>query len=284
MDPQGAEHRRNSASRARYLNALKLGKLEQIVEKYVLGANEILNISDVIRGWNRVPDNTSLQTPSGVMEVEVDNRKYWLTEQKWKAIGTSLLSHLKQWHLVHPNEKGVTPALLEGACELGTARVLFLPALKELTRNREIVLSEGLLCTSDQQARLKTTDSAEWRKLQAMLAGAGKKIPSLPQLEEGGQFKPGELRKIIATGVREKRLLKISEKRVALPETLKVFVTVLAALDAEGTELTVINFRDRAACGRNLAVEILEYFDAARYTRRAGEHRVIIDKEFIEKM
>ena len=36
------------------------------------------------------------------------------------------------------------------------------------------------------------------------------------------------------------------------------------------------SFRDRSALGRNLAIEVLEYFDRIKFTRRVGdEHQVV---------
>ena len=36
---------------------------------------------------------------------------------------------------------------------------------------------------------------------------------------------------------------------------------------------TAANSRDRAACGRNRSIEILEFFDRVKYTRRIGDAR-----------
>jgi selenocysteine-specific elongation factor len=38
---------------------------------------------------------------------------------------------------------------------------------------------------------------------------------------------------------------------------------------------TVIQYRDAMGCGRNLAIEVLEYFDAIGYTSRQGDRRSV---------
>ncbi|MEC8357519.1 MAG: SelB C-terminal domain-containing protein, partial [Pseudomonadota bacterium] len=55
---------------------------------------------------------------------------------------------------------------------------------------------------------------------------------------------------------------------------LASFTQALANQDEEGA-FTVIAFRDASGIGRNLCIEILEYFDAKGFTRREGNSRLI---------
>jgi len=46
--------------------------------------------------------------------------------------------------------------------------------------------------------------------------------------------------------------------------------------------MTVKDFRDRTGIGRNVAIEVLEYFDGKGFTRRQGNERVILrDMNFV---
>ena len=50
----------------------------------------------------------------------------------------------------------------------------------------------------------------------------------------------------------------------------------------EQSGFTVIQFRDQSGIGRNLCIEILEYFDGRGFTRRDGNARLIrTDKDNI---
>jgi len=51
----------------------------------------------------------------------------------------------------------------------------------------------------------------------------------------------------------------------------------MAADLAHQKSLTAAAFRDRAGIGRNLAIEVLEYFDRIKFTRRVGDAHVIRD-------
>ena len=42
-----------------------------------------------------------------------------------------------------------------------------------------------------------------------------------------------------------------------------------------GGTIPAAAFRDRSGIGRNLAIEVLEYFDRIKFTRRVGDSRVL---------
>ena len=73
-------------------------------------------------------------------------------------------------------------------------------------------------------------------------------------------------------------LRRISDKRVALPGLLKELADEVRAMAEAGESLTVIAVKNRFGVGRNLAIEVLEYFDRVRFTRRQGDTRVIQDR------
>jgi selenocysteine-specific elongation factor len=57
-----------------------------------------------------------------------------------------------------------------------------------------------------------------------------------------------------------------------------------AALElGQGGGFTVIEYRDHVGCGRNIAIEVLEYFDSIRFTQRRDQLRVILDPKLPQK-
>lgn len=70
-------------------------------------------------------------------------------------------------------------------------------------------------------------------------------------------------------------LVQVNDKRVYLPEPLRALAAVAASLGARGP-FTAAEFRDAAGIGRNISIDVLEYFDAKRLTRRQGEARILV--------
>ena len=70
----------------------------------------------------------------------------------------------------------------------------------------------------------------------------------------------------------------VAKNRFYPPETLRQLgeIAEKVALDAENGMVTAATFRDASEIGRNLAIEVLEFFDKMKFTRRVGDaHEVI---------
>jgi selenocysteine-specific elongation factor len=72
-------------------------------------------------------------------------------------------------------------------------------------------------------------------------------------------------------------LIRPVKNRFFLPDAMQMLKAMVAeAADAEG-KLSVQDYRDKTGIGRNLSIEILEYFDRQGVTRRIGETRQVME-------
>jgi selenocysteine-specific elongation factor len=72
-------------------------------------------------------------------------------------------------------------------------------------------------------------------------------------------------------------IVRITEQRFFLPGGLRdyaKFAEEIAA--ANGGVVTAAKLRDRAGLGRGLAIEVLEYFDRIKFTRRIGDQHQVL--------
>jgi selenocysteine-specific elongation factor len=69
----------------------------------------------------------------------------------------------------------------------------------------------------------------------------------------------------------------VAENRFFPPAGLRRHATFAEEIAAtKGGLVTAATLRDRAGIGRGLAIEVLEYFDRIKFTRRIGdEHQVL---------
>ena len=73
-------------------------------------------------------------------------------------------------------------------------------------------------------------------------------------------------------------LVKVAPNRFFHPGAVRRLAEVaegLAAASADG-RFDARAFRDRSGIGRNLTIQVLEYFDAAGLTRRIGDTRIVV--------
>jgi selenocysteine-specific elongation factor len=71
-------------------------------------------------------------------------------------------------------------------------------------------------------------------------------------------------------------LIRPVANRYFLPEAMQDLTLFLSSA-ADGSDFTVKEYRDVTGIGRNLCIEILEYFDRQGITRRLGDKRKIIN-------
>ena len=69
--------------------------------------------------------------------------------------------------------------------------------------------------------------------------------------------------------------------RYYLPNQLKEIAKIVQRM-AASEPLTVRGFRDETGIGRNVAIEVLEYFDSKGFTRRQGNDRIILNSNVFD--
>lgn len=84
------------------------------------------------------------------------------------------------------------------------------------------------------------------------------------------------LRSAVAPLVSKGWLVQVDDKRLYLPDRLEALAATAEELSAARGGFSVREFRDASGVGRNVVIEVLEYFDARGFTRRQGETRTVV--------
>ena len=74
------------------------------------------------------------------------------------------------------------------------------------------------------------------------------------------------------------KVVQVSKNRFLLPNAIFELAKIAKSLEASSSDdgFSVAEFRDRSSIGRNLAIEILEYFDSRGLTWRSNNKRVFV--------
>ncbi|MEM7019577.1 MAG: SelB C-terminal domain-containing protein [Pseudomonadota bacterium] len=70
-------------------------------------------------------------------------------------------------------------------------------------------------------------------------------------------------------------VIHVANHRFYLPSRLNEIAAMVENM-ATHTPLSVKAFRDQSGIGRNIAIEVLEYFDRRGYTRRQDNERILL--------
>lgn len=245
---------------------------------------ESLVISDDFRGYLEL---TSKQRCINIDEL----RSFWnrdkeeveqtVEELKLQRIGSDVLardtylSHknvlideLAAFHKSHPNKLGADSRELTLIGNINDVTKRFV--LKQAASEKLITFSAGKYSLPSHQPDLRKYNERLYEQFlplvdrpQPMSIGDIAKHCELP-------FQVTE--KAIQGMVIAGKFVKVAEKRVFTSMGYNELVQLATELSAEHP-FTVKNFRDHSKLGRNLVIELLEYFDKQGITKRDGDFR-----------
>lgn len=201
--------------------------------------------------------------------------RHWLAAlpETVAAVSDAILDRVDQVHDSSPERAGELidalprhltewPGVLVGAvaCDLVSARVL--------GRKGPFVHRPG------HRPSLAAADQLQWDRIRQKLGG-GIKPPHVRDLAAMLDMPLAELERILASAVGAGYVFKVAPNRYFLPASLKALSAIAAELvePSEDGTFCIAQYRDRSGLGRNLSIELLEFFDRMGITKRAGNRR-----------
>jgi selenocysteine-specific elongation factor len=120
---------------------------------------------------------------------------------------------------------------------------------------------------------LGPADLAVWRRLEPRLCAL--RPPTVAELASATGIEAKKIEALLARASRQGLAVRVSKNRFFLPEYLKNLERIAQDVARSGAGITAAAFRDRSGIGRNVTIEVLEYFDRVKFTRRVGDAHVL---------
>ena len=240
---------RSKPARLAYLTAMNNVETSSAFSSLLQAAPRGLNLARFAQNRNLTAEEAAqLFTGASTKSVATPSGMVGFSPENWNRLKAAVVEALTSLHhrapAVIPNEERV---LLEAGLRLpkGVSAVL----AAELTKEGVIARGASGVRLRTHVAQLSPADAALWKKTESFLV------------------------RVARLGL----LVRVAENRFFPPEGLRShakFTEAIAAANqgsVKGAEL-----RDRTRIGRTLAIEVLEYFDRIKFTRRTGdEHHVL---------
>ena len=150
--------------------------------------------------------------------------------------------------------------------------------LAQLAAGGRIVREGSVWRLPEHQPRLTQADERLWQRVRPLLAVEDLRPPRVREIAAALALEPAAVERFLNRAERLGRVAKVADNRFFLPETLARLAEIgqeLAEGSSEGT-FTAGTFKDRSGVGRNLTIQILEYFDKMGATRREGDARIVL--------
>jgi selenocysteine-specific elongation factor len=211
-----------------------------------------------------------------VHRVAHDGGLRLVERQHWRAVLAEIDRVLGSWHEAHPDSLGLSEATLLAACGAGRSDApVRRAALRQRVAEGGVVREGFVLRLASHCAQLSAADEARLRKLRSVLEPYGLRPPAAgeiaPLLELDLDTAVAFLQRAAQLG----HLVQVAKNRFFLPETIEALIGVAreAATLAPDGRFDAAAFRDRSGIGRNLTIQLLEFFDRCGITRFAGGRR-----------
>lgn len=215
-----------------------------------------------------------------VVEIPVAGSSWprLLSHSHFENLSQLIIETIESFHLENPQLQGISESSLSSALAFPGSHLLLSGLLNRLVEHSLLERSGTLLHLPGHQASLSAEEKEFLEKIHPVLEEHGRIPPRTRELVEitGIPLKP--LERILKQCTRSGVLVQVAANRHFLPSTiaeLAEFTEKLATQSGPDGGFSVIQFRDASGIGRNLCIEILEYFDRAGFTRRDENTRFI---------
>jgi selenocysteine-specific elongation factor len=283
LDPEAPRYGKSRPDRLDWLAALELPDPEQALNA-LLQADRAVNLTGFWRIRHHPDGATATGLPEHVRVFDREGNRWAVREALWLSLAACLQQHIDQWHRDHPQAPGIKMLDLQGRLDPGADQNLAMAVLESLLRNGQLTLRDGHISRKGFQPAKSQQALAHWQQLRGYLQQVGQSLPLLSELVAANRMSDQDVREALRVGLGQGELHRLNDHRYALPEQLAAYYQHLAEAHAAGEDISIGNMKKRFDTGRNLTVEVLEYFDALRLTRRDGNTRSLLGRANVQQI
>jgi selenocysteine-specific elongation factor len=280
VDPFPPRRGRARPERLAALTALREGDAGTAL-KGLLHLNGFVRLAPFALARNLSLDQASaLVTAGEFLRLGEARDPFAATTEHLEGLGSRLATMLAEIHRAEPDALGVSRSALLRRLRAEAPEPVLQAALASAIDAGDVVRDGAILRLPTHQPRLNRGDEQLWRQIEPLLATADLRPPRVRELAEALGLDPEQTTRLMKRLERFGRVAPVAGNRYFLPETIERLAAIASELAADdpGGAFTAAAFKDRSGVGRNLTIEILEYLDRIRVTRRVGDARVVLSR------
>jgi len=200
------------------------------------------------------------------------------SDGNWKALGEAVTAALKSWHAEKPEHPGPSPDQLRAAMRPRPPLAALNAVLEDLISSARVSRANQALRLAGFETSMAPADQATWDKIKPLLIEGGLRPPIVHDIAGVLAMDPKQVDRFLGRMARQGLVTQVASNRYFPPQAVIGLARIaqgLAEADADGL-INVRAFRDASDIGRNLVIEVLEYFDRLGFTHRRDDGRIIV--------
>jgi len=264
--------------RLEMLRAMERGEARTALTAMLSATNNGVNLLQFAKTRNLTDtDVRNLRGHENNICLPSEQGEIVLSQERWHAIEQTVLdalanSHNKQPEAVGPNDNGLRIAL-----QTPPSPTLLVAVIARMIEQRKIIRDGISLRLPGHSPRPSDSDLALWKDIATILEAGGIRPPRVREVAEELRMDPKHLEAFFKRCARQGRLMAVAPNRFFPPEAIGELAKIVEELcGTAGDEgFTAATFKNQTGIGRNVAIEVLEFFDTAGLTRREGNARYL---------
>ncbi len=210
---------------------------------------------------------------AGAIVAGEDAHRVALSAAAWSKLRDATTGALDAFHEKNPDRLGPASAQLRRSLGRFVPEPLFDALVTALIADGTLASDGMLLHRPDHQPGLTGDEAKHWAELLPLLEATPEAPPVVNDLARDAGMPVHAVMKTMRQAVRMGMAAQIAANRFFQPGPLRAHAQVFEKMIAENGTVGVSDFRKAAGVGRNIAVEILEYFDRVNLSQRDGNVR-----------
>lgn len=200
-----------------------------------------------------------------------------VAESRWNTLSDDAVAALGDWHKSHPGDPGPTEDQLRRRLPVRVSSDLFAAILLGLINSQKIARDGATLRLPAHRAAMSDAETSLWEKVRPMMEDGGLRPPRVREIAEDLNQAPQVIERFLFRAARLGIVHAVAKNRFYPPSTMRDMGRIAERLAAKSEDgiFSAADFRDATDIGRNVTIQVLEYFDRSGFTQRIGEGRKI---------
>jgi selenocysteine-specific elongation factor len=229
--------------------------------------------------WNLTASETEALLAAHNAKVCEDRGRIVLGADRWHALLDEIIAALDHQHSRAPDRLGLNDDGLAAAIRPPAPRALLRAAVAELRAAGAVARRGTILHLPSHTVQPTAGELALWRRIEPELAGV--RPPRLRELVDITGVSLDSLEAFLLRAEELGFVHRVAPNRFYAPRAFAMLETMAARLAAESPDgmFAAADFNRASGIGRNLTIQVLEYFDRIGLTHRRGDRRCMAVRE-----
>lgn len=277
IDPFSPARGRAKPERLAFLHAMSKPSLREALNALLDISPTGVDLKHFAISWNlTAEDKEALFGETDMVPVGPPEKMTGLSPAHFDGLCHQCLAGLTDWHAKNPDKAGPAADAIRRLMPVRVSLDVFEGVLQSLVADKKLVNLGSGYCLPGFEPTLNPMDAALWKKVEPVLADGHMMPPVVRAIADELSVDPKVLEKFMVRSAKLGMVRQVAKNRFLLPGAVFELADIAESLGANGASFGAADFRDRSNIGRNLAIEILEYFDKVGLTWRTDNTRKVL--------